>query len=437
MAKYFGTDGVRGVAGDTLTSEMAFRIGQSLKDTFNLEAVAIAKDTRESSPVLAQALCAGAMSVGVDVYDGGVLPTPAIAHYTRVNNMIGIMVTASHNSFEDNGIKIFDKGFKMSDEAEAKVEAFIDGKKPSKQNTFGKRIQTDDIKNVYSQLFEPYTEEINQTVCLDMANGATYAIAQELLASQVDEIVSIADAPDGFNINAGCGSTHMENITEAVKKHKCDIGFAFDGDGDRVLAVDHNGYLYDGDMLLYVLATYMKDNNQLNKNTVVLTKMSNPGIERALKNRGIKVVRTDVGDKYVTREMFKSNYSLGGESSGHIIIKDKLQTGDGLLVAANILNILQDLKRPLDALIRDVTLDVQKTINVKNVDKSVVNEKRVKNTVKDVRKTLGNDALILVRPSGTEPVVRLTVAHKEADKVDDALNTLKTSIIEAGRDGNV
>ncbi len=436
MAKYFGTDGVRGVAGETLTAQMAFRIGQSLRDTFGASSVALARDTRESSPLLATALSAGAMSVGVDVQDAEVLPTPAIAHYTRVNEMVGIMITASHNPYTDNGIKVFDKGYKMSGTAEEMVEAFIDGKQPKTPTRFGRLIKTDAIKETYEQLFETFTSEINQTVCVDMANGATFGVGPSILNSQVDELITIHDTPDGRNINHDCGSTHMEAIKEAVKTHKCDIGFSFDGDGDRVLVVDHNGRIYDGDLIVYVLATYLKAKDKLNKNTVVLTKMSNPGIERALNAHGIKVIRTDVGDKYVTKELFKGNYTLGGENSGHIIIKDQLQTGDGLLVASNLLNVLQALKRPLDALISDVTLDVQKMINVKDVDKRALETKAVKSALKSVRKDLGDDALIVVRPSGTEPVVRLTVAHKEEAKVDDALETLRQTIVEHGRDNN-
>ncbi len=437
MGKYFGTDGIRGVAGATLDIETALKIGQSLKQTFNIDTIVIGRDTRKSSDALAMALATGAMNSGIDVLDAGVVATPVIAYYTRKHAMIGAMITASHNPYQDNGIKIFNKGFKMTKEEEAVIETFIDTPLDSKTGAFGIYSMDPSIKTEYQKLYASLpADKANLSVCLDTANGATFELAGEILTPRVDEVCIINNEPDGTNINENCGSTHLESITRTVMENKCDLGFAFDGDGDRVLVVDHNGKLYDGDYLLYIIASYLKEQGKLNKDTVVLTKMSNPGIVKAFNTQGIKVVRTDVGDKYVTSEMFKHGYALGGENSGHIIIKDFLQTGDGILVAAMILNILQSSKRSLSGLCEAIEIYPQITRNIKDVDKRVVEHKAVKQTIKEVQKTLGSDSLLLVRPSGTEPVVRLTVSVRDETLLETVLDKLETVITEYGRDVN-
>ncbi len=437
MGKYFGTDGVRGVAGETLTNDMALRIGNALKETFNAGRVVIGGDTRKSSDLFGLSVATGAMAAGIDVEYAGVVSTPMIAHYSKQENIVGIMVTASHNPYQDNGIKVFNSGYKMKPEEETVVEAYMDGEKTLSEKGFGAFMPTDKVETTYRALYDGIdTEKTNLSVCLDTANGATYEIAEKILKGRVDEVHVIHNDPDGFNINKNCGSTHMEALKNTVIEGKYDVGFSFDGDGDRVLAVDHQGRLYDGDLLVYIIATHMKEEGRLNKNTVVLTKMSNPGIVKAFKDKGIKVVRTDVGDKYVTAEMRKSGYSIGGENSGHIIINDRLQTGDGVLVASEVLKILQKRKQPIVSLVENVEFYPQTTKNIKNVDKTVVDNKAVKQAVKDAKKTLGSDALLLVRPSGTEPLVRITVSHPENAMVESTIQTLETVILKHGRDEN-
>jgi len=438
MGKYFGTDGIRGVAGKDLTVMMAYKIGQSLKKTFNTEKVVVGQDTRESSDLLALAVANGAMSTGVDVLYVSVAPTPVIAHYSKTEGITGIMVTASHNPYQDNGIKIFDKGYKMKTNEEMQIEAHIDGETLTETGgAFGRFVLSDEPIERYMALYDQTDfSEINLSVCLDTANGATSGLAERLLKDYVDDTVIIHNTPDGRNINENCGSTHMDALKESITERKCDLGFAFDGDGDRVLAADHTGKIVDGDLLIYLLAVHMKDKDRLNKNTVVLTKMSNPGIVKAFKDAGIKVVQTDVGDKHVAAELFKHGYLIGGENSGHIIIADRLHTGDGILAASEVLRVLQDTRRTIPSLLEPVEIYPYILENVKDVDKRVVEEKAVKTAVKDAKKELGNDALVLLRASGTEPLVRITVSHKDEEKVQKTVKNLKDLIIEHGRDKN-
>ncbi|MFW6284979.1 MAG: phosphoglucosamine mutase, partial [Bacillota bacterium] len=242
MGKYFGTDGIRGVAGEYLDTTMAYNVGLGLRKALDSDTVVIGKDTRESSDMLALSLAAGAMRAGMDVLYAGIVPTPVIAHYSKEKAMPGIMITASHNPYADNGIKVIDKGYKMSEESEAIIEAFIDNPEPPKTKRFGSFKQAEDIMSVYRNLYAPFKDEkMNLTVCFDTANGATYEVAPDILSPLVDALFQVHGNPDGKNINENCGSMHIEAIQEAVSEHGCDLGFSFDGDGDRVLAVDHKG----------------------------------------------------------------------------------------------------------------------------------------------------------------------------------------------------
>ncbi len=433
MGKYFGTDGIRGVAGQALTIDTALKIGYGLRATFNVKTIVIGRDTRESSAALAMALATGAMNAGIDVEDAGVVPTPVIAYHTKQHDMIGVMVTASHNPYHDNGIKVFNRGFKMTPSEEASLERFIDGELPIKTDTFGGFKPAKQVAKAYQELYQKIgAETANLTVVLDAAHGATSHLVHEVFESRADHTIIIHNQPDGKNINVACGSTHLEAIMNTVKETKADVGFAFDGDGDRVLAVDHNGTVFDGDMLIYVIAAHLKAQGALSKDTVVLTKMSNPGIVKAYQEAKIKVVKTDVGDKYVTSEMMKHGYALGGENSGHIIMKELLQTGDGMLVAAMVLHIMQTTKQSLESLCEAVRIYPQVTHNVKNIDKSVLDHSSVQKVIDTVGKSLGKDALLLVRPSGTEPVIRITVSVDDQAKVDAAIKTIEASFYEFG-----
>ncbi len=437
MGKYFGTDGIRGIAGDQLDSPLAYNVGLGLRKALESDSVVIGKDTRESSDMLALSLAAGAMRAGMDVYYAGTAPTPMIAHYSRKKNIPGVMITASHNPYTDNGIKVMDKGYKMSEESEAIIERFIDEPQAPKTERFGAFYDALDIKSLYEELYEPFKKDKkNLTVCFDTANGATYESAPEVIGPLVDDAFQVYGKPDGRNINEACGSMHIEAIQKAVNEKQCDIGFSFDGDGDRVLAVDHKGRLYDGDMLLYVIGIHMKKEGTLKNDTVVLTEMSNPGIVKAFNEAGIKVVRTKVGDRNVVLEMQKNDYMLGGENSGHIIMRDHLQTGDGVLAAARTMEVIHKERRPISALCENVEIYPQITENIRDIDKSVVESKTVKKAVKDMKRALGKDALVLIRKSGTEPVVRITVSHREENAVKEAIASLRTVITNEGRDGD-
>ncbi len=433
MGKYFGTDGIRGVAGETLTTDMAHLVGNSLGEVFSAGRVVVGKDTRESSDALATAVTLGALEAGLDVVYAGTVSTPMVAHFSRKEEIPGVMITASHNPYRDNGIKVFDKGYKLSAKTESAIEAFIDKGETAFSGTFGRLRTSESVNEAYQELFASFgLEKANLSIAFDTANGATCEIAKKVLAPVVDEHVQIGDKPDGRNINEGCGSTDLSAIVKAAAEHKSDLGVAFDGDGDRVLVVDHKENVYDGDLLIYIIASYMKENDLLNKNTVVLTKMSNPGIIKALKDKGIKVVQTDVGDKYVQAEMLKNDYTIGGENSGHIILNHLLQTGDGLLAAAYLLKVMHEKRQTLASLVKGVKIYPQKMQNVAGVDKDVVNDKEVKAAVKEAGRQLGADSLLLVRPSGTEPVVRITVSHKDAALVDETIDKLETIIREKG-----
>jgi len=433
MGKYFGTDGIRGIAGESLTVELAYRVGLGVKAVFKPKRLVIGKDTRESSDALALAVATGAMQAGVDVLYAGTASTPMVAHYSREQKIPGVMITASHNLYQDNGIKVFDNGYKLKAKDEEALEARLDSGEIPQAERFGSFYMSDEVEQSYEQLFTSLgLERANLSVAIDTAHGATHRIAKKVFADIVDEYVQIGDAPDGRNINAGFGSTALEAITKTAEANKSDIGLAFDGDGDRVLVVDHRENVYDGDLLIYILATYLKAKGELKKDTVVLTKMSNPGIVRALKDQGIKVVATDVGDKYVQAEMLKNGYVLGGENSGHLILGDVLQTGDGMVAAAYLLRILHETRRTLASLVEDVEIYPQQTVNVKDVDKGVVDDKDVKQEVKNLKKRLGTDSLLLVRPSGTEPVVRITVSHRDENLVEETIERLQALILKKG-----
>ena len=431
MGKYFGTDGIRGKAGKLLDTTLAHNVGLGLHKAFKHTTLVIGKDTRESGDMLALALASGAMRGGMNVFYAGTVTTPMIAHYAKEKNMIGVMITASHNPFSDNGIKVMDQGYKMSEESETIIEGFIDNPQTPECDSFGRFTMTEEVLETYKSLFNRLNlGKMNLNVCYDSANGATYSVANTILKPLVDNAEQINANPNGKNINKDCGSMHIEAIQEAVVEKSCDIGFSFDGDGDRVLAVDHSAKFYDGDLLLYVLAKHMKGEGTLTKDTVVLTKMSNPGVVKAFKDAGIKVVRTDVGDRNVSLEMQKNNYALGGENSGHIIMRDYLQTGDGILVAAKVMAVLNSARRPIAKLCEDVEIYPQIMENIHDIDTSLADTKKTQKAVKDAIKTIGKDSLVLIRKSGTEPVIRVTVSHKDRETVNKTIDSLKNIILE-------
>jgi phosphoglucosamine mutase len=430
--KYFGTDGIRGIAFEKLDSELAYKVGQAIAHVFKPEIVVIGMDTRESSPMLAYSIANGLLALGVNVDFAGVVSTPMIAHYSKIHNIIGVMITASHNPFMDNGIKVFNKGYKTIEEDELKLEEFIDFGKLS-ITSFGKLYITDHVKEAYLKIYDALDlKPSNLKIGFDSAHGANYQISREIFDLINPSSIQISNKPTGRNINLNCGSTHLDRILDLVKDQKLDIAFSFDGDGDRIILIDHLARVYDGDLIIYMIAKYLKKKNLLTHNKVVLTKMSNPGILKALDDEGIGYVLTDVGDKYVFHELYTNGYTIGGESSGHIILTHLLHTGDGLLVAIYLLKILEEMNVSLESLIENVTMYPLKLTNLKGMDKQVLKKEKVIAKIEDVRRRLGDHSLLLVRPSGTESLIRITVSHKDQDVVNKLTQELIDTIQEEG-----
>jgi len=336
------------------------------------------------------------------------------------------MITASHNPYQDNGIKIFSAGHKLSPSQETSIERSIDSISLVSEMFFGKKkILEDDPIDIYRNLFTKLYVNTGLKIGLDLANGATCRTAKGIFGRFSKQLFYIGDEPDGKNINDGVGSTHPEALVELVGKNSLDVGFAFDGDGDRVIAVGKDGRIFDGDILIYVIACYLKAIGLLEKNTVVLTKMSNLGIIKALERKGIDVVSTDVGDKYVLEEMESSGYLLGGENSGHIINRLLLDTGDGVLNAAFILKIIHETGKSLEEMSADVVLFPSKMYNLRDIDRNLVDHPAIRSLIGELQSELGEDGKILVRASGTEPVIRIAVTAETEEAVDKIIGLVK------------
>lgn len=425
MAKYFGTDGIRGRYNLELTNSLAFKVGQSLKSVLGTTRLVIGMDTRESSSELLYSVISGAQSVGIDVMNAGVVSTPLISHYSKQKEVSGVMITASHNPYTDNGIKVFNKGNKLSESEELGIEDFVDNNKEFTLTKLGKLFSGEEVLDLYLDLIESL--DLNQSslrVGFDSANGANYLISYGILREMCEEHFQIGCKPDGKNINAGVGSTHLEAITKLVKDNNLDIGLSFDGDGDRVLVIDKDLNLIDGDLIIYIIANYLKDNGLLKKDTVVLTSMSNIGIIKAFERKGIKVVLTGVGDKYVLEELNKNGYSIGGENSGHVILRDYINTGDGLLVGAYLLNILEVTGKTLKELTSDINMWPQTLENIRTFNKDILNDPRVVDVINEVKGILGSNGKVLVRASGTEPLIRVTISCELKSDVDKYVNLI-------------
>lgn len=431
--KYFGTDGIRGTAFDKLNNKLAFSVGQALAKKFMIKEMVIGQDTRLSSDMLAYGIAFGAALAGVNVKIARVVSTPMVAYYSKVNQIIGIMVTASHNPYTDNGIKIFKSGYKMLDEEELSLEPLIDSDDVLVADVFGVISVTNEVETLYSTVYQDLNiPRSNLKIAYDSANGATYMIAKKIIEDVSSQTYQIGNQPDGLNINLNVGSTHLDSIINTVLSTKAEIGLSFDGDGDRLLVVDQDANIFDGDMIVYIIAKYLKSMNKLNKDTVVLTQMSNPGVLKAFKDLGIKVIQTAVGDKYVSDEIVKNNLTIGGENSGHIILNDLLPSGDGLFAGMYLVKVLAEHQTSLKAYTKEVIMYPQKLVNIKNVDKNVLNHPDVLSLIAKVKKDLGEDALLLVRPSGTEPVIRVTISCKDELKLDTHMNQLVHLIKQLG-----
>lgn len=421
MRKYFGTDGIRGIAGESLTADLSFKVGKALGKLLTEKKehpkVVIGRDTRISCDMIEQALTAGLTSTGVNVMTVGTIPTPAIAYLTKtIETDSGIMISASHNPYQDNGIKIFGPdGFKLTDEQELEIESLIDNSEQIKNASFDK------IGKLYSgnELTQKYIQHIKQSIpgdlsdikiALDCANGATTGVAPFIFGDLEADIETIGCQPNGININDNVGSTKIETISEFVKENNVDVGFAFDGDGDRVLAVDAKGHVVDGDKIMFILAKHLKEQGELKDNMVVSTVMSNIGFYKAIEENGLQSVKTAVGDRYVVEEMRKNDYSLGGEQSGHIVMMNYATTGDGILTAVKLADIIKTSGKSLEELASEVNIYPQKLVNIKVVDKkTAMEDSEILAECEKVEKELEGNGRILLRASGTENLIRVMV----------------------------
>ena len=428
MGKYFGTDGFRGEANVTLNVEHAYKVGRYLGWYFGREhkaRVVIGKDTRRSSYMFEYALVAGLTASGADAYLLHVTTTPSVSYVVRTEEFdCGIMISASHNPFYDNGIKLINRaGMKMEAEVENKIEEYIDGITPEIPFAVRENIgRTVDFaagrKRYIGYLISIATRSFkDKTVALDCSNGSASAIAKNVFDALGAKTLVINNEPDGTNINTDCGSTHIEVLADFVKNHEVDAGFAYDGDADRCIAVDEKGNIIDGDGIMYVCGTYMKEHGQLANDTVVTTVMSNIGLYRALEEKGIKTEQTAVGDKYVCENMMKNGHCLGGEQSGHIIFSKHATTGDGILTSLKMMEAMIEKKQSFSELTRELRIFPQILINVKVQDKKqAMEDAEVLAAADKVSEELEGNGRILLRPSGTENLVRVMV-EAETDEI--------------------
>ena len=445
MGRMFGTDGVRGVANKELTSQMAYNLGRAgayvLTEGAHKPKILVGKDTRISGDMLEAALVAGILSVGAEAIILGVIPTPAVAHLTRKYGAdAGVMISASHNPVEYNGIKFFDnKGYKLPDELEDEIQRVIESGFEGVPSPVGANIGSSQVE---VGALDDYIDFAKETiavnlkglkVALDCANGAVYKAAVRAFRELGAEVYIINDNPDGTNINEKCGSTHPEELMDYVVRKGCDVGFAFDGDADRCLAVDEKGNLVNGDFILALCGKHLKEINRLKDNTVVVTVMSNLGLDIAFKEMGINCLKTKVGDRYVLEEMIKGNYVLGGEQSGHIIFSKYNSTGDGLVTALQIASIVKKNTKPLSELCSIMKQLPQTLVNavVPNEKKNIyLEDKEIVEEIQRIESILDGRGRVLIRPSGTEPLVRVMLEGENQEEIDKLAHNLADMILE-------
>jgi len=443
MKKLFGTDGVRGVANvHPMTTELAMQLGRAaayiFKDGQRRHRIVIGKDTRLSGYMLESALVAGICSMGVDVLQVGPLPTPGIAYITSsMRADAGVVISASHNQFQDNGIKFFFKdGFKLPDEMELKIEDLVESGKIDSLRPIatevGKAYRIDDAVGRYVVFLKStFPKELDLSgikIVLDCANGAAYKVAPAVFEELGAEVIPVGVKPNGTNINAGCGSLHPEVMSELVKEHQADLGIALDGDADRVIFCDEFGNVVDGDQIMAICATEMLQRKQLQNNTLVATVMSNMGLDIAMRKAGGKVIKTAVGDRYVVEEMRRGGYNLGGEQSGHMIFLDHITTGDGVLSALQLLAVIQSRGKTLSELAEVMIPLPQVLLNVRVAKKQdIMAVPEIAALVQDIERKLGDDGRLLIRYSGTEPLLRVMLEGQ--DKYE--ITTWAKEIIDA------
>ena len=445
MGKYFGTDGVRGEANVELTPELAFKLGrfggyvlsQHEEET---PLVFVGRDTRISGEMLEHALIAGLLSVGIRVYKLGVIATPGVAYLVRTEKAsAGVMISASHNPALDNGIKFFGgDGFKLDDDRELEIEALLDAAedtlpRPSAQGLGTVMEYPEGLRKYQEFLVSTGVQLEGMHVVLDTANGAASTSARQIFADLGAQLTVIGENPDGLNINDGVGSTHPEHLQEKVKEVGAAIGLAFDGDSDSLIAVDENGEIVDGDKIMYIIGSYLASKGLLEKNTIVTTVMSNLGFHKALDAKGIQKEITAVGDRYVVEEMRKSGYNLGGEQSGHVVIMDYNTTGDGQLTGVQLTKIMQETGKKLSELAAEVTIYPQKLVNIR-VENSMKDKSMevpaIREIIEKMEAEMAGNGRILVRPSGTEPLLRVMAEAPSDQEVDYYVDTI-AAVVQA------
>ena len=445
MGKYFGTDGVRGEANVELTPELAFKLGrfggyvlsQHEEET---PLVFVGRDTRISGEMLEHALIAGLLSVGIRVYKLGVIATPGVAYLVRTEKAsAGVMISASHNPALDNGIKFFGgDGFKLDDDRELEIEALLDAAedtlpRPSAQGLGTVMEYPEGLRKYQEFLVSTGVQLEGIHVVLDTANGAASTSARQIFADLGAQLTVIGENPDGLNINDGVGSTHPEHLQEKVKEVGAAIGLAFDGDSDRLIAVDENGEIVDGDKIMYIIGSYLSSKGLLEKNTIVTTVMSNLGFHKALDAKGIQKEITAVGDRYVVEEMRKSGYNLGGEQSGHVVIMDYNTTGDGQLTGVQLTKIMQETGKKLSELATEVTIYPQKLVNIRvenSMKDKAMEVPAIREIIEKMEAEMAGNGRILVRPSGTEPLLRVMAEAPTHEEVDYYVDTI-AAVVQA------
>lgn len=442
--KYFGTDGIRGRANGVITPDLAMKVGQATGIAFqrgdHRHRVVIGKDTRLSGYMIEYAMVGGFTSVGMDVMLLGPMPTPAVAMLTRsMRADLGVMISASHNPYEDNGIKLFGPdGYKLNDELEAKISALLDSDLSphlSSSANLGRAKRIDSVHARYIE-FAKRTLPRNMSleglrIVVDCANGAAYKVAPEALWELGAEVIAMGVEPDGFNINKDVGSTHPEALIQKVRELRADIGIALDGDADRVLIVDEQGQVVDGDQLMAVIARSWLEDGRLSQPGIVATIMSNLGLERYLAGLGLSMARTAVGDRYVLEHMRANGFNLGGEQSGHIILSDYATTGDGLVAALQLLAVVKRLDKPVSEVCHCFEPLPQILKNVRYKQGQPLKEKRVESAIEAARLLLGESGRLVIRPSGTEPVIRVMAEGDDRDLVLRAVDDVVDAVTKA------
>lgn len=439
MGKYFGTDGVRGEANVDLTPELAFKLGRfggyvlSQHETERPK-VFVARDTRISGEMLESALIGGLLSVGIEVYKLGVLATPGVSYLVRTEKAsAGVMISASHNPALDNGIKFFGSdGFKLADDQELEIEALLDAPEDTLPRPSAEGLGTlvdypEGLRKYEKFLVTTGTDLSGMTVALDTANGAASVSARDVFLDLNAEIAVIGEKPNGLNINDGVGSTHPEQLQELVKETGADLGLAFDGDSDRLIAVDETGEIVDGDRIMFIIGKYLSEKGLLAHNTIVTTVMSNLGFHKALDKQGINKAITAVGDRYVVEEMRRSGYNLGGEQSGHVIIMDYNTTGDGQLTAIQLTKVMKETGKSLSELAAEVTIYPQKLVNIRvenSMKERAMEVPAIANIIAKMEDEMAGNGRILVRPSGTEPLLRVMAEAPTDAEVDYYVDTI-------------